>query len=343
MHNPDRPILIVAPAWVGDMVMAHSLIRLLKQQRPERPIDVLAPRSTLPLAERMQEVREGILMASGHGQLQLQYRKHLGRQLRKRGYGQALVLPNSLKSALVPFFADIEQRTGYRGEYRYFLLNDMRLLSKRKTHLMVNQFAMLALRPGQALPDPLPYPRLSVDPTNRNTLLESLGLASALQSDSEIIGLCPGAEYGPAKQWPAEHFASLATSLIDKGKQVWVFGGAGDRAIGHQIVTQVNSDSCIDLTGKTSLLEAIDLLSVCQAVVTNDSGLMHVACALGLRTIAIYGSTTPEFTPPLADNAVMLSLALACSPCFRRQCPLGHTNCLKNLAPGKVIEALEKN
>lgn len=333
-----KRILIVAPAWVGDMVMSHSLIQHLAKKHPHSLIDVLAPASTLPLAERMAEVNKGILLEAGHGQLLLDYRRHLGNSLSAARYQQAFVLPNSLKSALVPFFAGIETRTGYRGEYRYFLINDMHLLNEKLRPLLIERFVGLAVGPNKPMPDQIAHPEFLIDEAN----IKSLEKEHGLDRSRPVVGICPGAEYGNAKKWPEAYYAELAKDAITKGYQIWVFGSNKDSAAGERIKNGVADDNCIDLSGKTRLLDAVDLLSLCQLVVTNDSGLMHVACAVGTRTIAIYGSSSPQFTPPLSKEAEIVSLNLSCSPCFKRECPLGHTNCLNQLLPERVCRMIAK-
>lgn len=337
MSPGDVKILIVAPAWVGDMVMSLSLIRTLKSKNPDVVIDVLAPPSTFPLIARMPGVNEGIMLKAGHGELLLDYRQRLGRRLSKKNYHQAFVLPNSLKSALVPFFANIESRTGYRGEYRFFLINDMHLLNKKLRPLMIERFVGLAIGPNKPLPDPIPFPRLEVDKDNQIRLLHELNL----ESETPVLAICPGAEYGSAKKWPEDYYSKLSNEAISLGYQVWIFGSDKDEETGSNIKKQVKVDGCVDLTGRTSLLDAVDLLSLCKIAVTNDSGLMHIACALDVETIAIYGSTTPEFTPPLSSKAKTISLELSCSPCFKRDCPLGHSNCLKQLTPEIVLKNIK--
>lgn len=335
-NQKEVKILVVAPAWVGDMVMSLSLIEYLKSKNPDSIIDVLAPASTFPLIARMPGVNEGILLEAGHGELLLDYRQQLGKHLSKRKYDQAYVLPNSLKSALVPFFANIDIRTGYRGEFRFFLINDMHLLNKRLRPLLVERFVGLATGPNKPLPKPIPSPRLQVDQVNKKRILQELDL----EIEPPVFAICPGAEYGNAKKWPEDYYSKLALEAISLGYQVWIFGSGKDKNTGSSIKMQIGSDSCVDLTGRTSLLDVVDLLSLCQIAVTNDSGLMHISCALGVETIAIYGSTTTEFTPPLSSNAKTVSLKLSCSPCFKRDCPLGHTNCLTQLTPEIVLEKI---
>ncbi|HXF07405.1 MAG TPA: lipopolysaccharide heptosyltransferase II [Candidatus Acidoferrales bacterium] len=330
------PVLVVGPAWVGDMVMAQSLFMTLKAQRPERAIDVLAPGWSLPLIGRMGEVRAGIEMPLGHGEFDLKLRRRLGHTLRDAGYGQAIVLPRSFKSALTPFFARIPRRTGYRGELRYGLLNDIRPLDERLLPRTVDRFVALGGEPGAALPPPIPLPRLRVDPVRQEALVAALGLAEDLAHP--CIALMPGAEYGPAKQWPA--FGALAAELVAAGRRVWIFGSSKEQALGAAIAAQAGVGAQ-NLCGRTALADAVDLIGLCRAAVSNDSGLMHIAAAAGVPLVAIYGSSTPDYTPPLTAKAAILWRRLSCSPCFERSCPLGHTDCLRGITSNEVLTALE--
>jgi heptosyltransferase-2 len=291
----------------------------------------------------MPEINKGILLDIQHGQLAISERYRVGKSLRSTEYDQVFVLPNSFKSALLPFFARIPLRTGWKGESRYGLLNDLRYLDKHKLPLMVQRFCDLADVAGkpEEYDGQTPPPALSTDTENL------AGLMHLLQLDTEkpVLGLCPGAEYGPAKQWPARYYAKLADHHIRQGGQVWIFGSAGDIKVGEQIESGIAAEarsSCVNLTGKTSLLDVIDLISRTSYVVTNDSGLMHIAAALNRPVVVIYGSSSAGFTPPLSDQAESVSLGLECSPCFKRECPLGHTNCLQQLKPEQVVEVLDK-
>ena len=334
--NQARSILVVGPSWVGDMVMAQSLFMTLQAQHPGLQIDVLAPQWSLPILQRMPQVRRGITMPLGHGQFGLRTRWQLGRQLAAQGYDQAIVLPGSLKSALVPWFAGIPVRTGYTGEVRYGLLNDRRHLDKRALPMTVQRFVALGLAQHPAQAPDIPAPRLVADAANAARQLGRLGL----NTDRPAVAFMPGAEYGPAKQWPAHHFAQLAKDLIARGQQVWILGSAKDRAVGETIAQSAASPHVHNLCGQTELGDVVDLLSLCTAAVSNDSGLMHVAAALGKPMAALYGSSDPQHTPPLSPQARVIYLGLDCSPCFERQCPLGHTRCLNDIQPEQVLQGL---
>ena len=322
------------------MIMAQTLFKRLKSQKPSEQLDLLAPGASLPVASRMAEISELIEFKVAHGELGLGYRRSLARKLSTRRYDRAIVLPNSLKSALVPYFADIPTRVGFRGEYRYGLINDMRLLDKKRLPRMIDRFTALAT-PSEGSPVTSEYPELQIERGQRDLLIEKL----SLNTDRPIVGFCPGAEFGDAKRWPEKHFATLAATLVDVGCDVWIFGGAGDKLAGSAISDGVPVSArshVIDLTGKTSLLDVVDIMGMCKCVVSNDSGLMHVSSAIGCHTVVLYGSTSPEFTPPLTEKVDVLSLSLDCSPCFKRTCPLGHKNCLNDLSPAQVLGVVSR-
>lgn len=327
-------ILIVGPAWVGDMVMAQSLFITLKQQHPDHVIDVLAPAWSLPLLERMPEVNEALSLPVGHGELGLASRYRVGQDLRLKGYNQAIVTPRSWKSALVPFFAGIPKRTGYRGEMRYGLINDIRSLDKKVLTQTVQRQVALGLPANASHPPAIPFPKLMINESNQVRLLEELELSLT----KPVIGMMPGAEYGPAKQWPTTYFRGLAEQLIASGFQVWVFGSAKEAGLGEKITA--SRSGTYNLCGRTSLVDVIDLIALCDSVVTNDSGLMHIGAATGCEVIVIYGSSSPDYTPPLSENATIMYRNLECSPCFKRECPLGHTHCLTEITPAQVQEAI---
>jgi heptosyltransferase-2 len=328
-------VLVVGPSWIGDTLLAQPLFRLLHDRHDDAAVDVLSPQWTLPLLARMPEVRRPILNPFGHGELKLGARRALGVKLRDEGYDQAIVLANTFKSALVPYFAGIPLRTGFRGEMRWGVLNDVRSLDEGAMPRLAQRYATLAGAPGAAAA-PLPEVRLTIDEPKRIATLARLGLNHAQRA----AALCPGAEYGPAKRWPAPYFAELARHLAAAGQAVWLVGSSTDRDMAESIVT-LSGNVCRNLCGETTLDEAIDVLASSNVVVSNDSGLMHVAAALGKRLIALYGSSSPHYTPPLSDKATILWLGLSCSPCFRRDCPLGHFNCMMQLTPERVCKAIE--
>lgn len=319
--------------------MAQALLKLLKQQQPETLIDVLAAPFLHSLLATMPEVNECFPMPLGHGQLQLRQRWQYGRRLRANAYQQTIILPNSWKSALVPYAANIPLRTGWLGELRFGLLNDIRYLNKQKLPLMVQRFLALGLT-ATADASTLDYwrycPQLVVTDDAIDVALTKLNLK---RPQSSIVALCPGAEYGPAKRWPAEYFAEVAQTCLERGQQVWIFGSQKDQG-SAAIIQQLTSNCCVDFTGKTTLGEAVALLALADTVISNDSGLMHIAAALQRPLVVIYGSSSPGFTPPLSRRVKILSLQLSCSPCFQRECPLHHLKCLRDLSPELVLNAM---
>ena len=340
--------------------MAQSLFITLKKAHPDCQIDVLAPAWSFPLLDRMPEVSNAIAMPLSHGQFGLLGRVSLGRSLRTNHYQQAIVLPNSWKSALIPYFANIPLRTGYIGECRWGLLNDARKLDKALLTMTVQRFVALGLPNSAPLPPEYPIPKLVINSNQHQVVIDKFKLNSNFvgrvsdsvtrhieaeeaknhASSTKILALCPGAEYGAAKRWPANFYAEVAQQKIAQGWQVWLFGSDKDKEAAAEINSAV-SVACLDFTGRTSLDEAVDLMSLVDVVVSNDSGLMHVAAALDKKTIALYGSSDPAFTPPLNAKAQVITLNLACSPCFKRECPLGHTRCLTDIKPQQVLDSIE--
>ncbi len=323
--------LVIAPSWVGDCVLMQPMLHRLIQRHPGTLIDVLAPPWTEKLLRQMPEVHDVIVNPFPHGALQLSARRRLGGQLRASGYDQAIVLPNSWKSALIPFFASIPLRTGFIGEVRYGLLNDARKLNQKKLPLMVERFAQLAEATHDEIERPIPPPQLHVSDAQRAQTLAKFGLSS----DAPVAVFCPGAEYGPAKRWPVQYYAELAQRLHAQGYTIWLIGSPKDKEVADKIVA-LGNPKVVNLCGITDLTDAIALISCADLVVSNDSGLMHIAAALDRSMLAIFGSSSPQFTPPLSDKAQVLKLDLPCSPCFKRVCPLGHFNCMMQLTPQEV-------
>ncbi len=330
-------ILIVAPSWVGDMVMAQSLFFELKAQSKHCKIDVIAPPWSLAVAEKMLEVNAIIELPIGHGEFSGYQRYQIGKQLRDRCYTRAIVLPNSWKSALIPYFARIPLRSGYVGECRWGLLNDARKLDKTSLVRTVDRFVALAHENPVSHISKIQSPELHADKHNARQVLQK---HDRRKITKPVLAICPGAEYGSAKQWPESHYADLAQHYFSKGWKIWLFGSAKDQSVCHKI-NELTKTQCIDFSGQTTISEAIDLLSLSDAVVSNDSGLMHVAAALNKPLVALYGPSDPEATPPLGASSTTLSLSFSCSPCFQRECPYGHRNCLAQMEPNVVIDQID--
>jgi heptosyltransferase-2 len=312
-------------------MLMQPMLHRLQQRHFGVLIDVLAPPWTEKLLRQMPEIHDVIINPFPHGDFGLLARRRLGMALRDGQYDQAIVLPNSWKSALVPFFAKIPVRTGYVGESRYGLLNDARKLDKMTLPLMVERFAQLAEAPCNDIERPLPSPMLQVSDKQRSEALAKFGLTL----EKPVAVFCPGAEYGPAKRWPAHYYAELAQHLRTQGYAVWLIGSPKDKEVADKIVA-LGNEPCRNLCGQTDISEAIALLSRADLVVSNDSGLMHIAAALDRPMLAIFGSSSPQFTPPLSSKAQVLRLDMSCSPCFKRECPLGHFNCMLKLTPKEV-------
>lgn len=330
-----RKYLIVGPSWVGDMVMAQSLLKLLHTRYPGCTIDVVAPAWSTPILERMPEVRNSIILQTSHGEFRIKDRWQLGKQLRSECYTHSITLPRSFKSAIVPFAARIPHRKGFHGEQRFILLNERRKLDKNVLNQTVKRFTYLGLGRDETLKsEHIQHPALISQPDRWPQLAAQFNLPA----DQKAIALMPGAEYGPAKQWPLEYFRELAQLLQNQGYQVWIIGGPKDKATGETISEGLNNT--YNLCGQTSLSDAVDLLAQAEQVVSNDSGLMHVAAAVGTRVHGIYGSSSPEYTPPLTDNKVIHTLNLDCSPCFKRECPLGHLECLNKIKPSALYNKI---
>ncbi len=320
-------ILVVAPSWIGDTILAQPLLALLKRNDPAARIDVLAPDWSAPLFSRMAEVDTVIVNPFAHGEFNFGARRALGRRLASADFSTAFVLPNSWKSALVPFFAGIPRRIGYQGESRYLLLNERHLLDVAAHPQLVQRYAALA----GPLPATLPQAHLSSTIEQQQTVRRALNLPL----DAAPVIFCPGAEYGPAKRWPAQHFAALARRVASPQNPVWLVGSAKDAAVGDEICAAAEG-TALNLCGRSSLEQAVDLLASASCVVSNDSGLMHVAAALGRPLVALYGSSSPTYTPPQSPRAKIVSRNLPCSPCFKRECPLGHFDCMNGITPQQV-------
>ncbi len=330
--------LIISPNWIGDAVMAQPLVQLLHKEDPSHPIDVLAPAWVAPVWRAMREIDTVIETPLKHGKMQLGQRWKLARHLRQRGYRAAYVLPNTLKFALIPWLAGIGHRVGYKGETRYGLINIMHHDDRAAPRPMVSFYAALAAKPTHQFhhPDQLPRPRLHLADAVRDKALSELGV----QFGRPMIAFAPGAEFGSAKRWPTTHFARLAHTIRDAhpDADIVLLGSAKDHDVCEEIAAQAGTVK--NLAGVTSLEQALAVLASADAVVSNDSGLMHIASALNRPVVALYGPTDPDHAPPFSDVAKALSLRLSCSPCKQRECPLGHQNCMKHLESQMVWDAV---
>jgi heptosyltransferase-2 len=306
---------------------------LLRDPYVDPIVDVLVHSWCAPVYQRMRGVRRIIENPMGHGRFDLAGRRRLARELAGEGYTHAFVLPNSWKSALVPYLAKIPRRIGYLGEARYGLLTDARRLDKKALPRLVDRFAALAVPRGGLVPM-APSPMLVPDAANRAAAMRAL----RLKTDRPVVILCPGAEFGPAKRWPPNQFAELAAMFLHDDLQVWIVGSPNDRIAANAVLNSLgeNLHKVRDLTARTDLGTAIDLLSTASLVISNDSGLMHAAAAVGAPLVALFGSSSPLYTPPISPLAKIAKIDIACSPCFQRECPLGHFKCMRELRPSIV-------
>ncbi|MCH8619847.1 lipopolysaccharide heptosyltransferase II [Undibacterium sp. TS12] len=336
LHAQHR-ILVIAPNWIGDAVMAQPLLQLLKLEHPAVPVDVLAPGWVAPVLRAMPEVDTVLETPFKHGALQLRERWRYAQLLRQRGYTSAYVLPNTLKFALLPWMAGIKKRVGYKGESRYGLINVMHHDDKAAPRAMVPFYAALAFPPSEQAPQDLPRPHLQVSAGQIAVTMQAMGL----QQDQPLVCFAPGAEFGNAKRWPVTHFSELAKTVwaTDPQAQIVLLGSPKDRDVCQQI--QSACPQVHQLAGKTSLDQALALIAASHAMVSNDSGLLHIASALNIPVIAIYGPTDPDHAPPFSDVAHSLSLRLACAPCKQRECPLLHHDCMNKLDSQMVWQPLQ--
>ncbi len=333
--------LIVGPSWVGDAVMAQTLYKLIKNSNKDAQIEVLSPNWSMPILERMEEVSRPIISPFNHGELKIKARFDFGKQLREEGYERAIVMTNSLKSSLIPFFAKIPVRTGWLGEMRIGLINDLRAKEMSNYPLMIEQFAKLSVNPNEDLKKSLPYPSLRVDSRNLKEQLVKLGI----NSEKPSIAICPGAEFGPAKKWPPNYYAEVCNEYLSNSWNVLVFGSLNDEITGNSIQGGIDkelSDHFFNLIGKTSLIDVIDLLSHCKKVVTNDSGLMHIAAAVDTPLVAVYGPSSPQFTPPLIDNHVVLRKFEGFDKIREGSEEHGYHESLIAIKPSEVLEGLDR-
>lgn len=335
-------VLVVGPSWLGDLIMTQSLLKILHKQG--KTIEVLAPKWNHGILECMPEVSKAIEMPFDHGELKIFSRYSFAKELKAAQYDECIVVPNSFKSALIPFWAKIPKRTGWLGEFRYGLLNNTQKLNKQKLPLMVQRLISLAYFGQNFNQDNIEsvsydYPRLVISKNVKDQVRAKFNL----NDHDQYIALAPGAAYGDTKRWPAEYFAEIASKKIQQGYKIILLGSPKDREVTDKI-NHLTEEQCINLAGQLALPETVAIISLANALVSNDSGLLHVAAALDIPLIGIYGSTSPDFTPPLIEDnkKEIIKSDLSCSPCFKQTCKFGHLKCLYNLTPSKVNQSLDK-
>jgi len=332
-------ILIVGPSWVGDAVMAQSLYKIIKDSNPQSKIDVLSPEWSLGILNRMDELDDVICSPFDHGDLRIKDRIRFGYSLRDRSYDQAIVLTNSLKSSFIPFTANIPKRTGWLGEMRYGFINDIRKVNKNKHKLMVEKFSCLSINPLVENNYEIPWPSLRVDLINLSKLLKKY----SFEQSHESIAICPGAEFGPSKRWPANYYAEVIRHYLSKNWQVFILGSKNDLPVAKVIEDQVPSENkalLFNFTGQTSIEDAVDILSTCDLVLTNDSGLMHVAAAVNVKLLALYGPTSPKFTPPLSKKAKVIQKIEGYEKTREGELEEGYHYGLSMIKPEEVLDSL---
>ena len=328
MIGQEPRILVVAQAWIGDLVLGQILYALLKRQQPGVSIDVVAPDWAGAILKRMPQVSGHISLDVRHGRLGLWQRWTTARRLDAE-YQQAIVIPRSVKAALLPWAAGIRNRVGFASGMRAGLIND----SRPRPSDVMTRMARLA-SPEKIDPESLPWPRLEIDPEEATEIFRE----REVDPDESVIGLMPGAAYGRAKEWGAGSFAGLAAMLAERGHRICVLGALRDRPAG-EVIARAAPGRVMNLCGETSLEQAILLISRLAVAICNDSGLMHVAAAVNTPVIGIYGPTSPDTHPPLSAARKILSERVLCSPCRRRACPYGHHACMARIAPEQVSEA----
>ena len=349
-------ILIIAPNWIGDAVMSQPLLASLLSNFPQYQIDVIASAWVAPIYRACNEVHEVLEVPLQHGQLQFKLRYGLAKKIKQQNYAACIVLPNSLKSALIPWMAEIPIRIGYLGEMRFGLINRS-IPNPSRSHRMPMVERYLALADSlknaeNTSTGPIQFiknPSLHISNHVTESVLQKLKERNL--SEQAIYTLCPGAEFGPSKRWPVENFALLAQKILKKNKlnSITILGGPSDKILAEKICSQVFKTNPEDLPriynlcGNTSLDEAMAIINMSASLISNDSGLMHIGAALQVNQVAIFGSSDPYHTPPLSNKAKVIWLNLPCSPCYKRDCPLGHLKCLWGISPEQVFLSLNES
>ncbi len=346
-------VLIVGASWLGDMVMSQSLFKILKAQN--KIIHVLAPKWNHEVLNCMPEIDLAIEMPFDHGQAKFYQRYKFAKLLRQERYNEAIVLPNSFKSALIPYWANIPIRTGWLGEFRYGVLNNYQKLDKNALPLMIQRLTALAyFNQGKNFDQnifakqDIPNPQLKTNPSFVTSVFDRFSIDTTSNISNKILILAPGAAFGEAKKWPEEYFAKVAVDKTQSGWDVVLLGSVKDRISTDYIEKKVNNPKkCKNLAGQLQLPETVAIISKATVIVSNDSGLLHVAASLNIPLIGIYGSTSPNFTPPLIEDKKKIILSidkseLPCRPCFEKTCRYGHLKCLRDIEPQQVIESVDK-
>jgi heptosyltransferase-2 len=339
-------ILIITPSWIGDLVMSQTLYKELKKIYKDCQIYALAPKWCLDVLSRMPEIEQTIEMPIGHGEFNLTSRYKIAKEMRKYNFDLAFILPNSWKSALIPLFAKIPKRIGFKGECRYFLLNQMRT-NKQDFPLLIQRYTSLAYSNTEVkTSDDLP--EISRPLLQYYNLTNEILTKFNITNNNQLIGICPGAEYGRAKKWSPEYYAKVLTYFLNKNNNSigLIFGSNKDSLTAQEVLNNIPKelhDRIRDLTGKTTLTQAIDLLAKTSFVICNDSGLMHISAAVNAKLVAIFGSTSTKYTPPNTKTAIIIESYEKCHPCFKRECKLGTYQCLQNIKPEMVIQKIEEH
>ena len=327
-----RPILIVPYMWIGDFVRGHTVVRVLKARWPNRPVDLLVTPLCAPLVDYMPDVRAGITADLPRGRLAVARQQALAEEIRSRGYATALVLPRTWKSAIAPTLAGIPERVGFFGEARFGLINRMRWGEKALPRF-IDKNAALALPEGAALPPEWPVPQLVVPPDQRSRWRQAQGLGTG-----PAVALAPGS-VGASKRWT--YYPQAARLLVERGFDVWVVGGPGEKALAQEIVA-AGGARVRDLTG-TDLRNGILAMAAADVAISNDSGLMHIAAAIGTPTMGIFGPTSPYHWAPLNGLAatVQTKTAVPCQPCHRPVCTMNDHRCMRDIQAADVVKTVE--
>jgi len=329
-----RPILIIPYMWIGDFVRGHTVVRVLKARWPNRPVDLLVTSLCAPLVDYMPGVRAGIVWDLPRSRLAVAKQWGLATQLRARNYATALVLPRTWKAAIAPALASIPERVGFFGEARFGLINRMRWGEKALPRF-IDKNAALALPDGAALPPEWPVPQLAVPPDDAGRWRQANGLGTG-----PAVALAPGS-VGASKRWT--YYPEAARLLAERGFEVWVVGGPGEKALAQEIVA-AGGPRIRDLTG-TDLRNGVLAMAAASVAISNDSGLMHIAAAIGTPTMGIFGPTSPYLWAPLNGLAATVQQTrsqLACQPCQRTVCTMNDHRCMRDISAGEVVDTVQR-